>query len=134
MRVDGRGHTCRPGRLDKAGNNLPPSITPGGVPKTFEGTIDEEHGAETPDAPQRRTKGIDSTHWIPVMRARQTDSSRQTVSGGTGNLPYNGHRRETILTRRPDARDGQGWSMETNSRITSDVEKGTPGRHHNKTD
>ena len=33
-----------------------------------------------------------------------------------------------------DARVGEGGPMEANSRITSDVEKTTSGRHHNETD
>ena len=75
MRAYGRGHTRRPGRIVKTGSQFPPNGAPGGVPKTLEGAVDEERGTEAPAAPQRRTKGTDTTHWIPAMRARQTDSS-----------------------------------------------------------
>ncbi len=63
------------GRIVKTGSHFPPNGASGVIPKTFEGEVDEERGTEAPAVPSHRTKGTDTTHWIPAMRARQTDSS-----------------------------------------------------------
>jgi hypothetical protein len=69
-----------------------PSPTSRGIPQALKGTVDEKHGGKVPDAPQDRTEGTDTAHWIPAMCPRQTDSFRETVYDSTGEISYNGHR------------------------------------------
>ena len=92
MRTDSREHTRRSGRVIKTGGSLPTESAPRSIPQALEGTVGEKRGGKASDAPQRRTEGADTAHWIPAMCPRQTDSFRETVFGSTGELSHNGHR------------------------------------------
>ena len=92
MHTDSREHSRRSEHIIKAGGSLSAESAPRGILQALEDTIDEKRGSQTPNAPQRRAEGTNPAHWIPAMCPRQTDASKETVPGGTGELSHNGHR------------------------------------------